>query len=64
METIPVGTICRTGSDSTTLRTDGPIVAFYGLIHGTGSQSCIARLGGYRLLQSSELNSECMCSRL
>ena len=56
-ETIPVGTINST--ESTTLRTDGPVVAFYGLIQGR-NQPCIARLGGYRLLQSSELNSECM----
>ena len=57
-ETIPVGTILNS-TESTTLRTDGPVVAFYGLIP-VGIQSCIVRLGGYRLLQSSELNSECM----
>ena len=36
-------------------RTEGPVVAFYGLIQGTNL--CIARLGGYRLLDSSELSS-------
>ena len=36
-------------------RTEGPVVAFYGLVQGTNL--CIARLGGYRLLDSSELSS-------
>ena len=36
--------------------TDGPIVAFYGLIQN--DESCISRLGGYKLLGSLELASE------
>ena len=44
------------GSLNDVHRTDGPIVAFYGLIQNT--RSCIARLGGHKLLGSSELASE------
>ena len=38
--------------------TEGPVVAFYGLIQGTNL--CLSRLGGYRLLDSSEFSSECV----
>ena len=38
------------------LRTEGPVVAFHGLLQNT--QPCIARLGGFQLLHSSELPSE------
>jgi hypothetical protein len=37
--------------------TDGPIVAFYGLIQN--DESCISRLGGYKLLGSLELAKTC-----
>jgi CUB/sushi domain-containing protein len=46
------------GSLNDVHRTDGPIVAFYGLIQNT--RSCIARLGGHKLLGSSELAKTCI----
>ena len=49
-ETITVGSL------NDVHRTDGPIVAFYGLFQN--DESCISRLGGYKLLGSLELASE------
>ena len=38
------------------LVSNGPIVAFYGLIQS--NRSCIARLGGYKLIAGTELSSK------
>ena len=43
-------------SSNSSLTTEGPIVAFYGLYQSRNS--CVTRLGGYKLLGSSELASE------
>jgi CUB/sushi domain-containing protein len=39
------------------LVSNGPIVAFYGLIQS--NRSCIARLGGYKLIAGTELSKTC-----
>jgi hypothetical protein len=44
------------------LRTEGPVVAFHGLLQNT--QPCIARLGGFQLLHSSELPRTCILPNL
>jgi hypothetical protein len=44
------------------IRSEGPIVAFHGLIQG--ASTCIARLGGHRLLHSSELPRVCLLPNL
>ena len=54
VETITAGTIDLT----TVIRLRGPIVAFHGLSRGPNDGACIARLGGHRLLHSSELPSK------
>lgn len=60
VETITAGTIDLT----TVIRLRGPIVAFHGLSRGSNDGACIARLGGHRLLHSSELPRACLLPTL